>query len=43
METYQTFSVSMDSTKITEKLKLKVCNDSVTPNIKKKARNDLDG
>ena len=36
METYQIFLVPKCNNKITEELDLKACNDSVTPNIRKK-------
>ena len=42
METYQIFLVPMGNTNITEELGLKACNDSVTPNINKKSRDDFD-
>ena len=42
MEAHQILSVFMGNNKIIEELELKACNDSVTPNIIKKARNDLD-
>ena len=38
METYKIFWVSMGNNKITEEPELKACNDSVTPNIKKKSK-----
>ena len=36
MEKYQIFVVQIGNTKIKEKLDLRACNDSVTPNINKK-------